>query len=144
MKRVLRIALLTTALVAAGSLAGVTGFAGADRLSASRSPHGVECGNDAVKVFQVDVGVGPRDSSREEPKPLKPRQALRRYLRQVGVRVRGRDFNLRKSGPGSRLFAHERDGETVATARVEAIGDSWYAPSIVACDRLASSEGGTR
>ena len=124
--------MLTGVLAGTGFAAGLGGSAGAQN-SATRTSYGLDCGNDPVVVIANDSYLVP--GRREGPAP-NSRQALGQFLRQSGVRASASDFARAGGGNGAGLHSHRRDGERVATAYVEPIGDTFHVPHITACDRL--------
>jgi hypothetical protein len=121
MRRALRIAALTGALVALGAAAGVPGQA---QRSASSASLGVDCDSHFVKITHIDVGGTARPGHGRSQQ-----QALKHYLPQAGVRVPAAEFS-RRSGD---LFEHRRGGRAKATAFLERVGEDWRVTTVTAC-----------
>lgn len=133
MRRVVRIALLSGALVALGAAAGI-GSTGAQQVTASSD--GLDCGSDSTVTIVIDSALVP---GRRDSTPPTSRQALGRFLRQSGVGVKPSAFARSGGGEGAGLHVHRRDGRKLATAYVQAAEGTFRVTNITACNRLASN-----
>ena len=116
------------------ALAGLGGPAGA-QIEATTTSYGIECGSDQVVEIVTESYIAPGKRTGEPPNS---RQALAQSLREAGVEIRASDFNRAGGGDGPGLHSHRRNGERVASAYVEPLGDTFHVPNIVVCDKLAN------
>ena len=134
MTRVVRIALLSGALVALGTATGI-GASGASQ-SVTAASSGLDCGSDQTVAIVIDSALVPGERDSERPTS---RQALGRFLRQSGVGIKPSAFARAGGGEGAGLHVHRRDGRRLATAYVEAAAGTFRVTNITTCDRLASN-----
>ena len=146
MSRFVRILLLTAVMAGAAIALGAVGLVGAQQGPSPLTGTPVaelDCDSEPIVKVHTDGVYVPSGHGRSADAPGSDRAALAQFMRRN--RVPGSAAGFARVGARGKdsKFALRSGGRTVATAHVEAAGDTWYVPSFTACESAAVGKGGT-